>query len=325
MIDTASLPSKWYLREQDNERYIYGIDCDSSNQSYNIFCTNFTSTWAERLTKGEIISKADDSGIRIDDEGLTLLIETFFLSKGDLNEYIEFRWTPDASVKRESDEEEHGTSKLNGLEIKFKKRGYFDWTFELTKLSDSNHIKFMEALNYQQFVNHDFLLHKIKEFEKMIESKDQFIYYLSENYISLNGDEMIKKYKKNNQANADSLDKYDKQKWDLKVYESFKHAFAGKKSENDKFVDSIILSIDDEYSWNTNSLFKSTAYSPKDPMLKKENSDGELPKSALHGNRGNNFLKSESLGYLNESLNEPSPSKRTKKRIGLLPRKKRKS
>ncbi|ODV67670.1 hypothetical protein HYPBUDRAFT_122317, partial [Hyphopichia burtonii NRRL Y-1933] len=199
MSDTASLPSKWYLREQDNERYIYGIDCDSSNQSYNIFCTNFTSTWAERLSKGEIISKADDSGIRIDDEGLTLLIETFSLSKGDLNEYIEFRWTPDAS--------------LNGLEIKFKKSGYFDWTFDLTKLSDLNHIIFMEALNYQQFVNHDFLLHKIKEFEKMIESKDQFIYYLSENYISLNGDEMIKKYKKNNQANADSLDKYDKQKW----------------------------------------------------------------------------------------------------------------
>ncbi|KAK7684098.1 hypothetical protein QCA50_012740 [Cerrena zonata] len=171
----------------------------------------------------------------------------------------------------------------------------------------------MEALNYQQFVNHDFLLHKIKEFEKMIEK----------NYISLNGDEMIKKYKKNNQANADSLDKYDKQKWDLKVYESFKHAFAGKKSENDKFVDSIILSIDDEYSWNTNSLFKSTAYSPKDPMFKKENSDGELPKSGLQDN--NNFIKSESLECLNENLNEPSPSKRTKKRIGLLPRKKRKS
>lgn len=302
------LPLTWNsatIQATDPQKVIYGYQCNLDKHYYYVYITDFKDVWLETLSRLEIIEKANAYGMEdLNDESLCYLLDT--LKKGfdseERNTILQFSFG-----SKETDPEKP-------IHVKFNRD--IDWEFSLSKQDSKTAFDIVSYINFQQFENHNYFKHKIDELEKMIEVKDHYIVYLTENYKALNGDELMKKYRKNNKMDVEYIHKYNKAYWSEKVQKSYAATLGRrkylKKSSNDKLWTHINNSLEDKEAWIFSKLFDllfSEELSPEPRFIKEE-----LP------NRTSNPVKIE-----DDSDTSSSSKKRpVVRKIGIIGPRKRK-
>ena len=242
------LPLSWnsiIIPFANPRKVIYGYQCDFNNKGYSIYITDFKNVWIETLSKKGIIEKVNSYGIEdTEDEKLHYLLEV-------LKNGVESR-DADKTLVFSIDEVNRTEFHKEGI-IYGKFNGEIEWDFSMVKQPPSVAIDVISQINFQQCENHNYLNYKIEQLERLIGIKDQYITFLSENYKAINGDQLIKKYRKNNKTDAKYLHKYDKTLWSRSTENSYKDIMREKQNANDNIDDrvwtSIEKSINDKSSW----------------------------------------------------------------------------
>lgn len=182
---------------------IYGIDIDQSNQSYKFYATNFGCVWVELLQTDDIIQRANSLGMEDVKKGgkfLNVLLETLDAEAGNPQSVSIKLGTDYVKLTMQSED--------------------LHWNFMALKQDPSTANEVYVKLNFQLFTQLDFLLYRIRALEKLINGKDHYINFLSENYKAVNGDELIKRYSFGGQGNI--VDKYNKIEFDRGIMDSYK-------------------------------------------------------------------------------------------------------
>lgn len=305
------LPLSWnsiFIPFVNPRKVIYGYQCDFNNKAYSIYITDFKNVWLERLSKQDIIDKANSYGIEdTEDEKLHYLLEVLRngVECGDVDKTLLFSIT---KINRTMSDNE------NTIQAKF--TGEIDWDFSVVKQSPSNAIDVISQINFQQFENHNYLNYKVEQLERLINIKDHYIIYLSENYKAINGDELIKKYRKNNKADAKYLHKYDRKLWSRKTENSYMDVVKKEQNSNENWYDKVWLSIEksinDKRSWIFSKTF--AADTSNEPIHIKQETDESLE---LSEDKPTPIIKKES--------SDISPKKRpVVRKIGIIGPRKRK-
>lgn len=311
------LPLSWnsiIIASANPRKVIYGYQCDSYNKEYSIYITDFKEVWVEVLSKHEIIQKANSYGIE-DTEDLNLDYLLDELSKGfyeDNSKTLLFSF------------QKTNTCLDDKICIKF--NNDFEWDFLATKQSLSVSISLLSQINFQQFENHNYLKFKNEELVKVIQIKDHYIKYLTENYKAINGDELMKKYMKNNRASSKYANKYDEALCTPEIQKAYldkvKQRKLLTKDSHDELWVQIEKSIKDKSSWVFSKAFEPDV-SKKPTFIKLES---ELTLSDKH-DKPEIFIKQEEneLGIPIKQENVVSPRKRVKKFGTIGPRKRNKT
>lgn len=84
------------------------------------------------------------------------------------------------------------------------------WDCNLKKALSSQKLEFFQELCMLSFSNHRYLLHHIGTLERTLRARDKYALYLEENYKTVNGSELIRKYKRQHLADAPHLERYDR-------------------------------------------------------------------------------------------------------------------
>lgn len=85
-----------------------------------------------------------------------------------------------------------------------------NWECSLRKALDAQKLEFFRELCMLSFSNHRYLLHHIGTLERTLRARDKYALYLEENYKTVNGSELIRKYKRQHLADAPHLARYDR-------------------------------------------------------------------------------------------------------------------
>lgn len=306
------LPLSWnsiIIPFANPRKVIYGYQCDFNNKEYSIYVTDFKNVWIEELSKQNIIERANSYGIEdTEDEKLYYLLEV-------LKNGVESRDADKPLLFSVDEINRAELLKENAILGKF--NGEIEWDFTIRKQPPSVAIDVISQINFQQCENHNYLNYKIEQLERLINIKDHYISFLSENYKAINGDQLIKKYRKNNKADAKYLHKYDKTLWSRNTENSYKDVVTKKQNSNENIDDrvwsSIEKSINDKSSW----IFSKTVEEglSSEPINIKQEA-GEL----LESSNGKNppIIKKE-------EDNETFPRKRpVVRKIGIIGSRKRK-
>lgn len=159
--------------------------------TYQVYVTDMDHVWACSPSEGEIREVA--ASANISDFGpeklrfLVLLFEALFASP-QLN--LTF------------------TEKGDALEIYTDISEVLEWTFRLERLLGAAAGKFFSSLCLQGFYNQSFLKHLIVKLEDAIRIQQKYILYLEENYKTVNGSELMEKYKRQHPEDAPFLEEY---------------------------------------------------------------------------------------------------------------------
>lgn len=79
------------------------------------------------------------------------------------------------------------------------------WRFSLPRASPERAASFFAALAARQLVNHDYLLSTLRAMEAVVAAKDNYITYLEENYKTINGSDLLDKYRKQHPSELNML------------------------------------------------------------------------------------------------------------------------
>lgn len=305
------LPLSWnsiLISSVNPRNVIYGYQCDFNNKVYSVYITDFKNVWLECLSKQDIIAKANGYGIQdTEDEKLDYLLEV--LTNGfkceDADKTLLFSM---AKINETVIDTE------NIIRVNF--NGEIEWDFSVVKQPPATAIDIISQINFQQFENHNYLNYKVEELERLVNIKDHYIVYLTENYKAINGDELIKKYRKNNKSDAKYLHKYDREVWNRKMENSYLDIIQRKQyaTENwyDKLWVSIEKSINDKRCWVFSKTF--AANTSSEPIYIKQETDDQL-----------RLLEDKPEPAIKKKNNEISPRKRpVARKIGILGHRKRK-
>lgn len=289
-------------------KVIYGYQCDFDNKTYSIYITDFKNVWLERLSKQDIIDRANSYGIEdTEDEKLHYLLEVLRtgIECGDADKTLLFS-IMNINETRSNNE--------NAIHVKF--NGEISWDFSVEKQSPSNAIDLLSQINFQQFENHNYLNYKIEQLERLVNIKDHYTVYLSENYKAINGDELIRKYKKNNKTDAKYLHKYDRKSWNRQTENSYMDLVKKEQNSSENWYDKVWLSIEKSINDKRSWLFSKTltAEASHGPIHIKQETDESLD---LSDDKPAPVIKKEN--------SDISPKKRpVVRKIGIIGPRKRK-
>lgn len=327
-IADYDLVLKWSILNLNSRYYFYGINCDLSRKCYTIYCTNFYDAWIEKLNKEDIIAKATETGIEItNDETLDVLLQTFSdrFNEDLISESLTFE--VETPIKKEDSIATEGSANIT---IHFQHD--VEWSFYLSLASERVRSQILSMINIHQCMNQNFLMYKINKLESLIEAKDKYTLFLSENYKAINGEDLIKKYIHNNKADSEYLAKYNKERWDASIQSSYASMLRKmkymKKSVLENIWINIIAAFNDKIPWRITSFIERCWKQNRDSDMKIQNdvikseilSEFELSESP--------DLEKESPGQFStaqdEKTNIQSP-KRRRARVGKLPKRRKAS
>lgn len=139
---------------------------------YTVFLTDLQSLWVDAPTVLQVSSEAARGGLQITTEKLAYLVEKLVKSVNegefecDLKQKI---------IKGKVDE--------------------LKWTFTLAKADEAQTCSFLSAFSTRSLDNHAKLIDRISALERRLQEKDKYIMYLEENYKTINGSDLIDRYK----------------------------------------------------------------------------------------------------------------------------------
>lgn len=198
----VELPLSWNRSRSEQlqpSNIIFGFIYDENDHTYGLYITNFKNVWSEVLTRNQLLQKAGSFGLeRLTDSQVVDLLKSLKSAINDLKE-----------IPLEGFDSKNGSMKLT---IRIEE---LSWPFELLKRTDNESVQFLAALNFQQFSIQNSLNYKVADLQRIMKKKDYFIKFLSENFKSSHGDELIRKFRKNHHSDIESLDPFNEEKWKM--------------------------------------------------------------------------------------------------------------
>lgn len=161
--------------------------------------TDLDSCYYECLSKTQIVDRAHLQSIEdLDDKKLLYLL----------------------TACKDSVEKEHFhlTRNRPGWELKISEP--IEWKFLLRNASLEETSKFFGQLNRQHFRKEALMMHRMDKLQQLLDVRDYYIMFLSQNLKSINGGEVIRKFNRNfkDQSKLLQLKKEDWQKWSDESY-----------------------------------------------------------------------------------------------------------
>lgn len=181
----AHLPRLWFC--VSDQHLLCGF---APGAPYAVYVTDFASVWYDVPTLADIAAKARSLGVvGFGTTQINYLLEAAqkAFGKGDFD------------LQKEND----------SYSLSFVLSENLTWSFSL-RLADSLLASSVFAhLTATQYANHAYLLTKISSLERSLAAKDNYITYLEENYKTINGSELVDKFKRQHKDEASLLSKYD--------------------------------------------------------------------------------------------------------------------
>lgn len=186
MID---VPRSWKVVEN----LLVGIVVDPQSLSYQIHLLDLFQykSWTESVSNTQLKSRLSSQGFDdITDENIKYLLN---------------------ALEKAVEDQQLQLTNTNGELIGKVSNKSVDWEF---KFSGSGSLEILCKYILQQTSTINYLNFKFEKVVQLIEQKDHYIKYLSENYKSINGDELMRKYYKNNpDIDHELLNKFDESVW----------------------------------------------------------------------------------------------------------------
>lgn len=206
----SNFPPNWEVVtiEPFTRKLLYGFGCNLENLSYGIYATDFKDVWSEQLSNLNIIERANSYGIEdLYDEKVRLLLSTLaenfnFTTKG---RDLDFSFSSSYEISH----------KASHIAIKSNEK--VNWEFSLEILSPENAASFFSKYALQQHENQVYLHYHVQNLDRIIDEKDRYIDYLATNYKAINGDELMRKYIRNNKYATKYIGKHDSNYWDTRT------------------------------------------------------------------------------------------------------------
>lgn len=266
----AHLPNAWKCTEIAGADYMYGF-CASA--PYLVYVTDLTKVWVDAPACEKVQKMAVAAGItNFDEAKLRYLV-------GQLEAQVdsfEMRKVSDSVISAH-------TTVADGLK----------WTFSLELAVPEDAAEFFRKLSLVQFANHSFLLYKVAQLEAIIRARDKYTLYLEENYKTINGSELMNKYRRQHLDETELLQKFNKEQCDTRIRSQYQ------KRNARTTWNSVSIVVKDTSTWTV------SASEPVPELVKLELVKSEPVKSES--------VKSEPV------KKEPKKSPRT--RVGHLSRK----
>ncbi|QRG38926.1 hypothetical protein FDK38_003346 [Candidozyma auris] len=170
--------------------------------AYACYLSDLTTVWADSSNSDEIAAHAKKLGLsKVDTDALAYLTKE--LESAFYDERVQF--------ERVGAEYHLSVSLPDGL----------NWQMRLQKMDAHNTAKFFASLNASQFANHSYLAYKVAQLEKALRAKDKYILYLEENYRTVNGSELMDKYRRQHASDTFLLEPYSRGSFDARVHEQY--------------------------------------------------------------------------------------------------------
>lgn len=201
VMDEIKIPSKWQQVEINDSPLLLGIYVDLKKLAYQAFMLDLFQykVWWDSVDKEQLESRLNAKGFEdLTPENMQYLLEVL-------------------------------TTTIESKDITFKNKDAMflglvndksvDWEFEFTP-HDGKEI--LCKFSLQQMSTMSYLSFKYDKLVQLVSHKDHYIKYLTENYKSINGDELIKRYYKNNKnLNHELLNKFDETLWTEDINKDF--------------------------------------------------------------------------------------------------------
>lgn len=202
-----TLPTEWVYYESKKEsgslkQVIYALTIDKQRKNYQFYATDFESVWKEGITAKEIAERARTLGM--EDAG-----------KGE--ESSEYKILLDALESEASVQDNKNVAlRLELQRLVVALTGDITWNFYAIEQTPPEAARFFAQFNTQLFSKVDFLQYTASVLEELLQSKDHYISFLTENYRAVNGDELLKKYR-----GGDGAKKYSKSDISSRILETY--------------------------------------------------------------------------------------------------------
>ncbi|KAI5949587.1 hypothetical protein KGF54_005464 [Candida jiufengensis] len=295
-----ALPIKWIpvkLQFLEPEECIYGLNFDTEQITCGFYLTNFEQIWSCELTSKELFEKARELGL----EGLNdnRLIDLFKTIDENIPQKLDFELEADQSITASVD---------FGLK----------WSFKLVVNDPQQSINFLTKLNFQNFANLSHLQYQNEKLKENLGVKDAYIRFLELNFKHSHGDDAMVKYKKNNNAVVNSIEKFDPVEWERRVnkeYAKERSKLPNKKNwrldvENSIFFNGIFAN--QNYSSVAKSLFSKSNTTQAITSKKRKNSI-DVPTSMQ--SKSNTSAITHNDGTITNNSDSPKPKR---KKLGQL-------
>lgn len=290
------MPSSWKSVELDGARYMYGF-APLCTQAYAVYVSDMEKVWMGKYGKEKVFETAESLGIvDFDEEKFVLLI----------NELASLFEAGLVKLVRDSDVT---------FTVEAKIMGHITWTFELDLAESSEAAAFFKNVLVSEFANHSFLTYKISQLENLIRARDEYTLYLEENYKTVNGSELIDKYRRQHVDASRLLARYDRTVSNSRITEQYKNLVERHHADGkSRAWANAEISFKDETAWSAN----------KGLSLEKSSIEMEVEQDYVEVKQEHVEVKQEQEQTKISSLKkELSPPKRVKTEPGTSPKRKR--
>lgn len=281
-----------------DSQFLYGF---ARRSPYAVYVTDLVRLWHDCPTEDSVCKKAVLAGVADFDalklEVFVSQLEELFVSSDRL------RFFPPA------------TDDSIAVEAPLSKD--FVWTLLLQPAPPEVAAAFFSQQLTRSLLNHNFLLYKIARLEEIMRAKDNYTLYLEENYKTVNGSELIDKYKRQHPNEAESMAKYNHDATGISICSAYrnltlKHMAKADASDDLLFWNYISAAVNDFQTWKSSAV-KSESISIKEeptPSLKRE---------IEHSSSGGLSTKKVKLEPSELKIKQKQISPR-RKRIGMIRR-----
>lgn len=220
--ELSHFPSVWRWLNVDNARYLYGFSARSDG--YTVYVSDMLKVWMAEASKVDIYAQARSLGVAGFDQ------TQFFAFVDELS--LRFRSEKVA---------------IHHHRRTFKVKVQIDsllWEIQLRPASSDETCGFFRKLSMCGFANHTFLVYRVSQLENLIRARDKYLLYLEENYKTVNGSELMDKYRRQHSADAVFLSPYDKNAVDERIVKQYR--------EIPNRTDTVGVALRDTVTWEAN-------------------------------------------------------------------------
>lgn len=164
---------------------------------YSLYLTNWTDVWVDAPPLDALYARARRAGMPDFDAAKLRYLTRQLAAK--LAGPVRFTFA--------------GTNALLDLPV----TPQLTWLFALAPASPAEAARVFRNLALQSFANHSLLQAKVRLLENMVRARDTYTLYLEENYKTINGTELMDKYRRQHRDEARFLDKYVRDETDAEV------------------------------------------------------------------------------------------------------------
>ncbi|KAI5960758.1 uncharacterized protein KGF55_004328 [Candida pseudojiufengensis] len=187
------------------------------------------------------------------------------------------------------------------------------WIFKLSLLDPKETTTFLIKLNFQNYANVNYSQYQIEKLKDDLKVKDAYIRFLELNFKLSNGDEAILKYKKNNKALVNSLEKFNEDEWESNLNKEYANQ-KSKLSTKSNWKNDLENAISNDW------IFANQDYTGIAKKLNLNN-DNDKTKEASRSKKRKRSVDEHPAPQLQTNHNEPQgsiTSPKKKKKIGQL-------